>query len=289
MVNELTVHHKSTLKWANSQEVEAFEKLEKRIRRIGTYSAGGFDTLGFPGLFSTKIGQKLGRQLGDLSAFVFSSTLLTFPVGKLQSAWLTLVRTGDIEKLKPISDSEEDYEKLVEMMTILAELLDDDELDLSHFFGRRELRRFLALLSLSAFAYLDSYGRLLIDHIKENTLLEKKVLEYLKMNEVRSNKDESNVETLVHVKNLGVSQRFDVLEESLDVQEMCRKVFGETEYTQNKKLFKYFIKLRGEMTHGNPEPSLRKFDHKFFKRARIDVKEAISILPDLHGEIPEPL
>ena len=138
--------------------MESFNKLERKVKKISNYAKGGFDTLSFSSLFSTKYGKKFAQQLTDLSAFIFTSTFLTFPAAKLQNAWLTLVRTGEIEKLRPIAEPKDGFDEFIEIMSRLSDMVDDSELDFSDFYGRKELRRLLALLTLSAFAYLDSYG-----------------------------------------------------------------------------------------------------------------------------------
>jgi hypothetical protein len=177
-------------------------------------------------------------------------------------------------------------------MSKLADWADDEELDFGDFYGRKELRRFLALLTLSAFAYLDSYGRLLVDYIGDYKSLETILLDYLKKNEIRDNRDDSLVETLKHVKHLGLKQRFGVLEDAFEIRTQTECYFdsdNKDEYNRYKKLFSYFIILRGKMAHKNPEPSLSKFDHKFFRRARNDIKKSFSVFPEIEGKIPEPL
>lgn len=254
---------------------------------IDRYLIGGFDTLSFPGLYTTKEGKKLGKQLKNLSEFVFTLTFLTFPVAKIKNAWVALIRRGDIEKFKPLIESEKEFEDFSNFMAGFANLINDkDENDLGVLFGRTGLRRLLALQSLSAYAYVESYGKKLIDIILENKSLEEKVLRFLSENETRNNKDESRVETIKQVKDLGLSQHLDTLEKALDVREICIGFTDEEHYDKYRKLFTYFIRLRGKMAHDNPEPSLSKFDHELFRRARNEVRAAFSIFPEL-DRIPE--
>lgn len=267
----------------------AFKNLKRKIIGIGKQASGGFENLSFPGLFSTKIGKKLGRQLSNLSMFVFASCFLTFPAGELQNAWLAIVRTNDIVKFRPLAKSEKEYEKFEQLISCL-ELFseDEDSSDFSHLFGRRELRRFLALLSLSAFSYLEVFGQKLCDYIKEHPSICSKVLSHLQQNDVRD-KCGTHVLTMSQVKNLGIRKKLSILAESLGADKACDKHLGDGEFSRYRNLFDYFIRLRGKMAHGNPEPSLSKFDHEFFQSARKDVKKAFTTFADDMTEVPEPL
>ncbi|MHA1882220.1 MAG: hypothetical protein ACTSUO_04165 [Candidatus Thorarchaeota archaeon] len=265
--------------------------LTTKIERICKYIDEGFESLKLSRLYSTKEGKKLGRDLEDLSSFVFAMTFLTFPVAKLKNAWITLVKRDDIKKLKPHSEgtSEKDFEEFEKFMIDFAHLLDDsDDDDFGVIFGRKGIRRFLALQSLSAYAYVDSYSKKMVQNIIESESHGQKVILYLEENDIRNNKDDSSVKTLKQVKSLGLHQRLDILEKVLDVRDNCIQYVDDEMYDRYRKLFAYFIRLRGRMAHDDPEPSLSKFDHKFFKSAKRDVRKAFSIFPNVE-EIPEVL
>jgi hypothetical protein len=289
IASDLTERTK-TEKLHHLPEVEKFEKLNRKLIRIRNYASSRFDDLRMWGLFSTKPGRRFKKQMREVSNFVFACCLLTLPFGELQDEWLRTIKSGEFRKLRSITNSRKDFDMMLSKLETLADLLgSSNSKDVGYIMGKQELQRFLGLLAISAFAYLDAYADAIVETITQDSELRKVVMGYLQETEVYNNRNKTAVTTLKHVRNLGISQRLLILEESFKAKEQSIGIFSESEYNRYSQLVKYFIQLRGDIVHNNPAPSLRKFDHEFFKSNRKEVREALFTIFQEFTFVPDPL
>ena len=89
-----------------------------------------------------------------------------------------MLKNGRIEELRNLPGAENGFEDFLELLKCLAKLTESFLSDSSKVIGRRESKRFLALLTFSASAYLDAYLDSILDIIEESTSHLEKLLTY---------------------------------------------------------------------------------------------------------------
>ena len=263
--------------------------LNRRLFRIRKFVDSSKEDTSYSALFTSKYGKKLGRQLKDVMNFVTAMSFMNMPITLFQREWIRIWKDGELEDLKKYSESAdgfEDFELLLKFMTMLSD--QGQDLDLSGVFGKREMRRLLALLTLSSSAYLDLYLDSMASKVKESLVLKRLIEEYLTNNEVVNGRDSTKVLEIKHIWRLGSNQLVQTLYDAIKIEEISSTHFAKSEIQRYRKLLTFFIRLRGKIAHGDPEPSLRRFDHVFFSEIK-DILQK-SILDQWQDEkVPTPL
>jgi hypothetical protein len=263
--------------------------LNRRLRRIRRFVDDSKDDTSYAALFSSTIGKKLGRQLRDLMNFVTAMNFMNMPITLFQREWIRIWKEGELEEVKKHSETTNGFEDIELMLRLMSTLSEQgEEVDLSKVFGRREMRRLLALLTLSSSAYLDSYLDSLADILKESSVHRGLIKDYIVNNKIVNRRDSIEVTEINHVWRLGSNQLVEILYEAINVGDRCKTHFTNTEIQRYRRLLTFFIRLRGKIAHGDPEPSLKRFDHNFFSEIKDVIKK--SILNQWQEEnIPTPL
>ncbi len=253
--------------------------LEKKLGKIRRFIDSSKEEIQYTALFSSENGKKLGRQIGDVMNFVNAMSFMTWPINLVQNEWISIWKKGEIPKLKKQSESTEGFEELELFLKLMSSISDQNqEVDLSKVFGRREIRRLLALLTLSSSAYLDAYLDSRISSLKESETILRLIGKYITDNEIVNGRDRTKVTEISHVWRLGSNQLIQTLYDALNIEEICQNQFMKSEIQRYRKFLTYLVRLRGKIAHGNPEPSLRKFDHELFSEIKDLLEKSISML-----------
>lgn len=260
-----------------------------RLKRIRRYVDGEREGVEFTSLFSTKEGKRLGRQLTDLMGFVASLSFLNMPIALIQREWIRLYKEGKMEELKEYSNTDEGFDDMEQLLDILSRFTKNgEEDDHSKVIGEKEIRRLLALLTLSTSAYLDAYLSEIAVRVKGAEPLVALIEEYLCALEVVNRRNFTKVETPEQVWSLGSNQLVEVLYSALKVAGVCEAHFTQTEVSRYTSFFTFFVRLRGKIVHGDPAPSLRRFDHNIFSETRDELNR--EFLGGMQwSSVPEPL
>ncbi len=262
--------------------------LGRRLSRIRRFVDSSKEDNRYSALFSSKHGKKLGRQLKDLMNFVTAMSFMNLPVTLFQREWVRIWQEGEFDELKKHSKTATGFEDMELMLRVMTLISDQGEVDLSNVFSRKDMRRLLALLTLSSSAYLDSYLDSIVSTLSESGILRELVEQYIAVSKIENRRDSSKVTEFKHIRRLGSNQLVEILYESFNIEETCKTHFTGEEVQRYRKLMTFFIRLRGKIAHGDPEPSLKRFDHDFF----IEIKDILkkSILEQWENEIvPVPL
>ncbi len=247
-------------------------RMDTRLQKIRKFIDDSDDDTNYHLLFSSRAGQDFGKKMSELSGFVLAFCLAGVPSGEIQKEYIRMLKDGRVEELRNIPGAENGFEEFLELFKCLAKLPESSFSDSSKVIGKRNAKRFLALLTFSASAYLDvyldAYLDSILDTIEESPTHLEQVLTYLKENEYVNRRDQSSVTSFKQVCTLGSGQRIELLNEVFMVKELCQEYIDSDELNRFQEYRTYFIRLKGNIVHGKPEPSLKMFDDKLFRQSR---------------------
>jgi len=153
----------------------------------------------------------------------------------------------------------------------------DEESTVEQLFGKDEIPRLLAILTFSAFTYLESYSRIIVAKLTDHGDLASQMVIRIQLYQknLPERKRPKLVEAISDLLSMGLKRRLQHIAIGLGLETTLADAFGD-KYDSFQSLFVYFVEMRHNLAHTDPAPPYEDYQHDYFDNKLKEFREQFS-------------